>query len=103
MLASKRNGVLYVGVTSDLWGRVSQHQQGQLEGFTKKYGVHTLVYCEFHQTMDEAIQLESRIKHWKRAWKIHRIERMSPEWIDLVDAHDGSIKDGQADAAQRRD
>ncbi len=83
ILSSKRNGTLYIGVTSDLVQRVWQHKHDVFEGFTKKYGVHTLVYYEIHPTMLEAIQREKRLKKWNRAWKIALIEKENPEWLDL--------------------
>ena len=67
ILASIRNGILYIGVTSELFERIGVHKQDLFEGFTKKYGVHLLVYYEWHSTMDEAIKCESQIKKWKRA------------------------------------
>jgi len=70
MLASKRNGTLYTGVTSDLVKRVWQHRNGEVPGFTSRYGVHTLVWFEVHQTMEVAITREKQIKEWKRAWKL---------------------------------
>lgn len=83
ILASKRNGTLYTGVTSNLLKRVWEHQNNLMDGFSKKYGVHTLVWYEVHETMDSAISREKRIKHWERAWKIKRIEDMNPGWKDL--------------------
>lgn len=83
ILASKRNGTLYIGVTSDLVGRVWQHKNDTIEGFTKKYGVHTLVYFEMHPDMDEAIRREKQLKKWNRAWKVELIEKENPEWRDL--------------------
>jgi putative endonuclease len=83
MLASKRNGTLYVGVTSDLVKRVWEHKSDVVEGFTKKYRVHALVWYELHDTMESAIAREKAIKEWKRAWKIRRIEEGNPEWKDL--------------------
>ena len=81
ILASKRDGILYVGVTSGLAQRVGLHKQDLIEGFTKKYGVHTLVYYEMHETMLEAIRREKQLK--KRAWKVRLIEQLNPEWSDL--------------------
>ncbi|MDA1163613.1 MAG: GIY-YIG nuclease family protein [Planctomycetota bacterium] len=86
ILASKRNGTLYVGVTSDLPGRVWQHKNGIAEGFTKTYGVHMLVYFELHDDMESAIIREKRIKKWNRAWKLRLIEEMNPDWNDLYDS-----------------
>jgi putative endonuclease len=83
ILASKRNGTLYVGVTSDLIKRVWEHKQDAVEGFTQKYKVHTLVYFEQHEVMLDAIQREKQIKKWERAWKIELIESCNPEWRDL--------------------
>jgi putative endonuclease len=83
ILASKRNGTLYIGVTSDLVKRVWQHRNDLIEGFTKKYGVHRLVYYETHTDMTEAIRREKRLKKWNRAWKIELIQKKNPEWIDL--------------------
>ena len=83
MLASERNGTLYTGVTSNLLKRVWEHKNNLVEGFTNKYGVHTLVWYELHNTMDTAIQREKEIKNWKRAWKLKMIEKMNPHWHDL--------------------
>jgi len=83
ILASCRNGTLYVGVTNDLHGRVNEHRDGTLPGFTKRYGVKTLVYFEEHGDIDVAIQREKRIKRWQRAWKISLIEQDNPSWRDL--------------------
>ena len=85
ILASKRNGTLYVGVTADIVSRVWDHRSGAIDGFTKTYGVHLLVYVEFHETMAEAILREKQIKEWRRAWKIELIERGNPQWPDLYD------------------
>lgn len=85
ILASKRNGTLYIGVTSNLAARIEAHRNGSVEGFTKEYGVHTLVYFELHSDMYEAIQREKRLKKWNREWKIRLIEEMNPEWKDLSD------------------
>lgn len=101
ILASQRNGTLYVGVTSDLAQRVSLHKQDLIEGFTKKYRVHLLVYYETHPTMEAAIRREKQIKEWRRLWKIRLIESMNPEWIDLFDENTGEIFDGPADVMRR--
>ena len=101
-LASQRNGVLYTGVTSDLASRVSMHKQDLLEGFTKRYGVHRLVYYEMHASMAQAIRRETQIKKWKRAWKVRLIHEMNPEWIDLF-AESGAILDGPADSERIKD
>jgi putative endonuclease len=84
--ASKRNGTLYIGVTSDLVKRVWQHKHDLAEGFTQQYGVHMLVWYEMHETMESAISREKAIKEWKRAWKIRRIEETNPTWQDLYDS-----------------
>ncbi len=86
LLASKRNGTLYAGVTSDLIKRVWQHKNKVYDGFTKRYGVHRLVWYEPHETMISAIAREKAIKEWKRAWKIELIEAMNPEWKDLYES-----------------
>ena len=83
ILASKRNGTLYVGVTSDLPQRVWLHKNGAYDGFTKKYGVRNLVWHESHAAMDDAIRREKAIKKWNRAWKVALIEKANPEWRDL--------------------
>ena len=85
ILASKRNGTLYTGVTSDLVQRVWQHREGILGGFTKKYGVKRLVYYEVYGDAENAIAGEKRIKKWRRAWKVRMIEKGNPEWKDLYD------------------
>lgn len=86
ILASQRNGTLYIGVTSDLIRRAWEHRTGELDGFTRKYGVHRLVYFELHQTMGAAIQKEKQLKKWNRSWKLRLIEEMNPEWDDLYQA-----------------
>ena len=83
ILASERNGTLYVGVTSDLVKRIWEHKQDLVEGFTKEYGVHTLAYFELHDEMAEAIQREKQIKKWNRDWKKRLIEQQNPYWNDL--------------------
>ena len=83
ILASKRNGTLYIGVTSNLGGRVSEHKQDLIQGFTKRYAVHRLVYVEAQGSMAEAIARETQLKRWRRAWKIALIEERNPEWRDL--------------------
>ena len=83
MLASKRNGTLYVGVTSDPVQRIWQHKSDLVKGFTTRYGVHTLVWYEAHETMEGAIMREKAIKEWHRAWKIRLIEESNPTWRDL--------------------
>ncbi len=85
MMASKKNGTLYVGVTSDLVKRVFQHKNNLLDGFTKKYAVHQLVYFEEHGSAESAILREKNVKSWKRQWKIDLIEEGNPDWCDLYD------------------
>ncbi len=84
MLASRRNGTLYTGVTSDLVQRVQLHRQGAVEGFTRRYHVKLLVWFEQHATMEQAILREKRIKKWNRAWKLELIEKDNPGWRDLA-------------------
>lgn len=83
ILASHRNGTLYVGVTSDLVKRVWEHKSDLVESFSKRYCIHSLVWFEQHETMESAISREKRIKDWKRAWKLELIENSNPEWEDL--------------------
>ncbi|MCX5916375.1 MAG: GIY-YIG nuclease family protein [Deltaproteobacteria bacterium] len=85
ILASQRNGTLYVGVTSDLVKRVWEHKNELVEGFTKQYGVHMLVWYEPHDTMESAIQREKGIKKWNRSWKLALVEKSNPSWKDLFD------------------
>ena len=83
ILANKIGGTIYIGVTSNLVGRVYQHKLGAVEGFTKKYGVNRLVYFEVHDSIEAAILRENQMKKWRRAWKIRLIEERNPNWIDL--------------------
>jgi putative endonuclease len=85
LLASKRNGTLYAGVTSDLPARTHQHRIGAVRGFTRDYGVRMLVWFEQHSTMESAITREKRIKKWNRAWKLALIEAANPDWRDLAE------------------
>ena len=85
ILASDRNGTLYIGVTSHLIGRIWQHREHAVEGFTSKYDVTRLVWYEMHGTMEEAILREKRIKKWNRDWKVRLIEERNPYWNDLWD------------------
>jgi putative endonuclease len=85
MLASKLNGTLYTGVTSDLVKRIWEHKHHVVDGFTKKYNVNMLIWYEVHETMESAIRREKSIKNWKRCWKINVIETMIPRWQDLYD------------------
>lgn len=83
LLASRRNGTLYTGVTSDLVKRVYEHKTKAVSGFTKKYSVNALVYFEVHDTAETAIKREKQIKEWKREWKLKLIETSNPKWRDL--------------------
>jgi putative endonuclease len=83
ILASKRNGTLYIGVTNNLLRRVREHKQGIIKGFTKKYKVHMLVYYEQGKYVIGAFDREKQIKKWNRKWKLELIEKMNPEWNDL--------------------
>ena len=89
LMASKRNGALYCGVTSDLVQRVWEHREHVVDGFTRQYGVVRLVWYEPHPTMESAILREKRIKQWNRAWKVRMIDAFNPSWRDLwVDVTD---------------
>jgi len=83
ILASQRNGTLYIGVTSDLIKRVHEHKNNLVSGFTEKYNVHKLVYFETTDNIDSAIRREKQIKKWNRDWKIELIEKDNPDWRDL--------------------
>lgn len=83
ILASKRNGTLYIGVTSDLIKRIYEHKKGFVDGFTKKYKVHLLVYYEQFLDIYSAISREKQLKHWRRKWKLQLIEQHNPNWRDL--------------------
>lgn len=85
ILASKRNGTLYIGVTNNLIRRVYEHKNDLIEGFTKKYRVHYLVYYEMTRDVKSAIEREKRLKKWNRKWKLELIEKMNPQWKDLYD------------------
>jgi len=85
ILCSKRNGTLYTGVTSDLIKRVYEHKNDLVEGFTKKYNIHRLVWYEIHESAESAITREKKIKKWKRAWKLKLIEQNNPDWVDLYE------------------
>jgi putative endonuclease len=84
MLASKRNGTLYTGVTGNLIKRIYEHRMGTIPGFTREYGVRRLMWYEPHESMESAIQREKRIKKWNRQWKIQLIEERNPHWDDLA-------------------
>jgi putative endonuclease len=83
ILTSKRNGTLYVGVTSNLVKRVWEHKNNVVAGFTKRYSVHLLVWYELHETMSSAITREKQLKNWQRKWKLELIESINPNWCDL--------------------
>ncbi|MEQ1696540.1 MAG: GIY-YIG nuclease family protein [Hyphomicrobiaceae bacterium] len=102
ILASQRNGTLYIGVTSNIYKRMADHKQGLIEGFTKKYGIKRLAYYEMHETMEAAIMREKRLKEWQRTWKLRLIESMNPEWIDLFDEAAFLLLDGPADCERQR-
>lgn len=86
ILASKKNGTLYIGVTADLIKRIWEHKNGLVNGFTKRYKVHNLVWYELHNNMDMAIEREKNMKEWKRMWKVKLIEDKNPQWNDLYDS-----------------
>jgi len=83
ILASRKRGTLYVGVTSDLPKRVWEHRTDVVEGFTKRHGVHRLVWYEPHETMESAIEREKTLKNWNRSWKLELVEKSNPNWKDL--------------------
>ena len=83
ILCSRRNGTLYTGVTSDIIKRIYEHKNNIVEGFTKRHGVHSLVWYEIHHMPESAIQREKQIKKWERRWKLRLIEEKNPEWMDL--------------------
>ena len=90
ILASKKNGTLYIGVTSDLVKRIGQHKQKQMDGFTKEHGVHRLMYVQQYDDIRDAIMRERQLKKWNRAWKIRLIEEANPNWDDLYGRIAGS-------------
>ena len=83
ILANKRNGTIYIGVTNNLKRRVGEHKEDLIEGFTKKYRIHSLVYFESYNDIKDALTREKRLKKWNREWKIKLIEEMNPDWCDL--------------------
>ena len=83
ILASKRNGTLYIGVTNNLVKRIYEHKNNLAKGFTEKYKIHDLVYYEQHQEINQAILREKQMKKWKRQWKLAAIEKINPQWSDL--------------------
>jgi putative endonuclease len=93
LLASGRNGTLYVGVTSNLIGRIWQHRTHAVEGFSSRYGVTQLVWYEQHPTMESAILREKRVKKWNRSWKVNLINETNPSWRDLWLDLTGQVSD----------
>lgn len=85
IMASKRNGTLYIGSTSDVIKRVWEHKNKVIDSFTAQYNVHVLVYYEVHETYAEAARREKRFKNWRRQWKLNLIETLNPEWRDLYE------------------
>ncbi|MBI4838283.1 MAG: GIY-YIG nuclease family protein [Nitrospirae bacterium] len=85
ILSSKRNGTLYTGITSDIVKRIYEHKNGLVDGFTKKYKIHNLIWYEMHNYAESAINRERQIKKWKRIWKLKLIEEENPQWIDLYE------------------
>jgi len=85
IISNKRNGTLYIGVTSALVKRVWEHKNNLVEGFSKRYGLHQLVWHEAHENMESAITREKQIKKWNREWKMRLIEEMNPDWKDLYE------------------
>jgi putative endonuclease len=86
IMASRRNGTIYIGVTSDLPQRIAQHREGLIEGFTKQYGCKLLVWFERYDDLQEARRRELQMKNWKRLWKLRVIEEMNPEWDNLFES-----------------
>ncbi|WP_010160546.1 GIY-YIG nuclease family protein [Sphingomonas sp. PAMC 26617] len=86
IMASRRNGTIYIGVTSDLAARAYQHRNGVIDGFTKTYGCKLLVWYEGHDDLDDARLRERQLKKWNRQWKLSEIERMNPDWNDLFES-----------------
>lgn len=102
MLSNRPNGVLYIGVTSDLANRMTQHTDGSLPGFSKRYGLKHLIYYETFPTMPAAIAREKQLKEWRRAWKIRLIDAFNPEWRNLFDSATGEIEFSPADITRQR-
>jgi len=86
IVASKRNGTLYIGMTDDLPKRAWQHRNGVVAGFTRDYGVKSLVWYETHNSRESALLRERRMKKWNRAWKLELIEKQNPDWVDLSES-----------------
>ena len=98
IMASKRNGTLYIGVTNNLIKRSFEHRNNLAESFTKKYNVHKLVYYETTNDINSALVREKQLKNWKRKWKTDLIEKDNPEWKDLVEEYYGKTKDPNLDS-----
>ncbi|MEN6372953.1 MAG: GIY-YIG nuclease family protein [Armatimonadota bacterium] len=90
IMASKKNGTLYIGVTNDIERRAAEHKAELIPGFTEKYGVSILVWFEEFQGIKEAIEREKQLKNWRRAWKVALIEKTNPDWKDLMDPESSS-------------
>ena len=88
IVANRYRGTIYIGVTSALWNRVSDHKNGNTPGFTSRYELHLLVWYEHHHFMPDAIRREKQLKLWKRDWKFRLIEEMNADWVDLHDSID---------------
>jgi putative endonuclease len=102
ILASRPNGTLYVGISTDLARRMAEHDQRLVQGFTSRYGVRQLVYYEHHATIPDAIQREKVLKRWRRQWKLRLIESMNPEWANLYNPATGEIAFGPFDHLRSR-
>ncbi len=85
ILANKKNGTIYTGVTNDIVRRVFEHRQGFVDGFSKKYDLKSLVYFDSFESIYDAITMEKRIKRWRREWKLALIEKLNPDWQDLYE------------------
>ncbi|MBY0561328.1 GIY-YIG nuclease family protein [Hyphomicrobium sp.] len=101
ILASNRNGTLYIGVTSNLHARMAQHSQKVIPGFTARYDVTRLVYYELHPTFVQAIGREKQLKEWQHQWKLRLIEQMNPQWLNLFDPQTGEISSGPFDKSEQ--
>lgn len=86
IMASRRNGTIYIGVTSDLPKRAWEHREGQIKGFTKRYGCKLLVWHQHFEEIEQAIRREKQMKEWQRGWKLRAIEEMNPDWNDLFES-----------------
>jgi len=85
ILANRKHGAIYIGMTAHIQQRILQHRKGEIEGFTRRYGIERLIHYEEYATAPDAIEREKQLKNWKRAWKIRLIEERNPEWDDLWD------------------